>query len=604
MLSAVGDLPKKNKVNCIKTVKQEDWLLVLRITLLCFIVFTIFPPMTCIGLSEPNSGASPLVSASYLIWKGDQLLSSGDPKSAIDCYVLASSHLESSPLPHFKMARAYLRTSLANAFFETVIALKLLSNDFSSQSLILSNVLIVLLIGLGVALYSGVLAIVLRHSPTVFTSISNLRIGFIRRLAPEILLVAIIVSILIVMPAKSFLGILTWSLTIGAGLTWRYATAGEKRVMVFFAAYLIAIGPAIGFVAKVVSTQHPHSPMRLLSIATAIDSTTMARIIEDMKTDRSQPNTNDLIKGHYYLQSCRFEEAATIFEDLSKREENNVVILNNLAVSLFRLGHYQQSRNVLESAIRLSPNDAILHYNYAQVLNALLDFTSAEEEISKASTLDFPLIRSMLTSKAQTGPIPITLRHETLWANSFSQTDYPLKLSYHPIESGKIGILILSSVIVGCLLVTYKSRPSPKCNICGMPMKRIYTRRSLSEMTCRSCNKILQGFSDHKLAEDQCKRRSRSIARKKTMATILFGLIFPGSSYYLIGKRLKGFLVTFSFACLATLLLSRGSVVGPLPKIGMKSTPQNLMLFTLALYFVYATRMVLTILKTAGEEKS
>ncbi|MGQ9811345.1 MAG: tetratricopeptide repeat protein [bacterium] len=568
------------------------------------IALALLAPIVCHADDTSSNVTDPLNSATYLMWRGDQLLSNGDQNGAIDCYLLAASQLRNSPLPHFKLARAYLHTSLANALFEMALAVKILSGDFIFQSLILSNVVIILLIGLSVALYSGVLAITVRHMMTAFTSISNLRLKLINRLAPEVLLMAIIASILIILSTKSFIAILTWFVLIAIGLTWRYTTSGEKRVIIFFLIYLLSIKPALDLTTKISSTQHPRSPLRVISIAPAVNSVTLASILPDMQTDPSQRTLEDFIKGIYYLQSNQPEKAVTTFMEVSRRQKSDVAILNNLAVSLFRLGHYEESRQVMESAIELDPNEAVLHYNHAQVLNALLDFTNAEEEITKASTLDFPLIRGLLTSKGESGPIAITLKDKSLWANCLSLTSYPLKLTYHPIESGKSGTLILSLFIAGCLIVTYKSRPSAKCSICGLPVRRIYSRPKLSEMVCSSCKKISQDFPDHNGADVEYKRRRRSVARRKTIATMLFGLILPGSAHFLTGKRLKGFLLTFLFACLATLVISKGSVVKPLPNIGIRKSPNEFIAIIIVIYLIYAINMIITILRKSREESS
>lgn len=575
--------------------------MLIRSLVLCLTVFLCIWPVSGSAQNASLAEANGLVLASYYVWKGDQFLSRNDHKAAVDCYILAASKLENSPLPHFKLAKAYLRTSLTNAILETVIGLKLLSDDFFFQSLLLSNILIVSLIGLSIALYACMLTIVVRHSLTIYASISNLKIPWLSKLAPETVIMAALASFLIAMPAKSPIGILTWSLMVGGGLSWRFATAGEKKVIIAFLVYLISVGYGIDFVAKVVSTQHPKSEARLTSIVGVVDNSTLARILNHTNANPSKASLQTFIEGFYYLRSGENAKAATVFGELLEKNKDDTVIMNNLAVALFRLGRYQESRAVWERAIKIDPNQAILHYNYAQALNSLLDFGTAEEELSKASTLDFHLIRSLLTSKTDAGPIPLTIQDQKLWAVCLSQINQPLKVSYHPLESGRVGLLVLSLLTTSCILVSYKSRPSPKCTICGLPLRRLSRKRKAPETICTTCSRISHGLADHRWADAECKQRRKALAKKKMIATLLFGLIVPGVPYHLIGRRLTGFFLTFVFACLMTLGFFNGWVVKPLPYIGIRQRATGLITMIAITYAVYTWRMLVTTLRKTEE---
>ena len=321
----------------------------------------------------------PLLMSNLYVWKGYQYLDDGEYTPAIESFTEAATLSPTSPEPHFGLARAYRHGSFIDGLLEYMTGIKFLISDFYYQSLFAANSTLIILLALTASLYVGVLIVIFRTWNTVWISSIITLSPWFQASYVKLILVAAICAFFIMLPGKSALGILTWVGVVGSALSWRYASPSERRVVIAFFIFLIMLAPAIEWTSRIVSTHHPRSPFRMAAIADKTLDDRFERTLQVSSTNRKYDPLNAFMRGLFYLRVGDYQHAIEFFNLADKLEPHNAAILNNKGVAFHGLGRFNEARVSLEEALKYAPEEAIIHYNYAQTLNQLLHFDVAEE---------------------------------------------------------------------------------------------------------------------------------------------------------------------------------------------------------------------------------
>jgi tetratricopeptide (TPR) repeat protein len=82
-------------------------------------------------------------------------------------------------------------------------------------------------------------------------------------------------------------------------------------------------------------------------------------------------------------------------------------ILNNLGTTLAMQGRTDEALEAYERATQINAKNAAAHYNRAQLKTLQFDFREATDGLSRASALDFDLVKSYQTQQTDDGYLPL-----------------------------------------------------------------------------------------------------------------------------------------------------------------------------------------------------
>jgi hypothetical protein len=243
----------------------------------------------------------------------------------------------------------------------------------------------------------------------------------------------------------------------------------------------------------------------------------------------------------------------------------------------------------------------LIHYNYAQTLNALLQYDLSQEELAKASTLDFELTRMLVTQKGAASLVPMNLQTRILWKLALDAENRTTEVSYHPVESGIAGAVILIVLAGGLLAMMRKAKVPARCDICGRTVQSQIARRRRKEFLCSQCHKIKESGATNEDVESDLEKRLKIRDTREVIKRIVLGLVIPGSVYYLSGRRSRGLALAFVIFTLLILVLSGDSLIKPLPSLGAQPlSGWSLPLFAVV-YAIYGWRSTVTAIKSVQE---
>jgi tetratricopeptide (TPR) repeat protein len=503
------------------------------------------------------------------MWHGQDQLGRGNLEEAAEHFLLASRYMRDSPEPHFALAKVYQGGSFMDAFLEFATGIQLLLTDFFYQSLLVSNLALLALVSAGFSIYAATAAVTLRHARAVRYSVMISIAPALRGWSPNMVIIGSVLAFVIVLSSLSIIGIVTWTLAAGAAFTWRFASSSERRVFVGFAVFLAVFGFLLNFSTRILSTQHPESPLRLAAMMGRIEGD---RLAESMQSDEISPRFDpirEFMLGLTHLKNGRYGLAIQRFELASKFDPDNTAILNNIGIAYHGLGRYDQAASKFRSALKRGAREAVIHYNYAQSLNALLQYDLAQVELEKASTLDFDLTRALVTRSEASALVPMNLQNRVLWRLALDRENQAVASGYHPVEAAFAGKAVLVILVVAILVLMRKSKIPARCDICAATVQWQISRRKRKEILCTACQEIKdRNADDHNLMEEELESRIVKRDRGEVIKRIVLGLILPGTAYCLSGKRAKGLIVSFVVFSFLLLALGGGALIKPVPNMG------------------------------------
>ena len=535
------------------------------------------------------------------MWKGERSLRSGDPEQASEHFLMASRYHRTSPEPHFALARVYMRSSFMDSFLEFATGIKLLLSDFLYQSLLVSNLILVLLIATGLTIYTGAAIVVFRHARTVWHSIIITLSPSVKGWCLKAIVIGCILSFFVILSGRSLIGVATWTLVVGMALCWRFARSGERRVLIVLVVFVALFGLILNAGSRVLSTQHPDSPVRAAAMVGRIEDDTLEERISGIETSPQFNPMIEFMRGLVALKNERYAQAVERFSVAHKFAPHDPAIMNNLGVAFHGLGHYEDAVAKYRQALRFAPREALIHYNYAQTLNALLQYDLAQEELAKASTLDFDLTRTLVTQKDVPKLVPMNPQTRILWKLALEQDGGLARVSYNPLESGPAGTIVLIALAVALLVLMRRAKVPARCDICGTTVQSQVSRRRRKEFLCPACQRIKEGEATNESVERDLEQRLRTRDTHEAVKRIVLGLIVPGSAHYLSGRRSKGLALAFLIFTLLVVTLGHGALIKPIPNLGAHPTPGWPLPLFVIIYALYCWRATVTAIRSVQE---
>lgn len=94
-------------------------------------------------------------------------------------------------------------------------------------------------------------------------------------------------------------------------------------------------------------------------------------------------------KGINKSEQGKSEEAIKAFQEAIKHYPTYLNAINNLAVEYMKLSRYDEAKEHLETALKLSESSSLTHLNMGIILNQKKNFSEAKNHLNKAIELDF-----------------------------------------------------------------------------------------------------------------------------------------------------------------------------------------------------------------------
>ena len=94
--------------------------------------------------------------------------------------------------------------------------------------------------------------------------------------------------------------------------------------------------------------------------------------------------------GMILYRSEKFDEAATEFNYVLKKDPKNSAALTALGLVNTKLSNYQQAIGLLQKALTIKPDDMHIYYYLGQTMEMQGDLSGAEEAYTTGLSLEFP----------------------------------------------------------------------------------------------------------------------------------------------------------------------------------------------------------------------
>jgi hypothetical protein len=276
-------------------------------------------------------------------------------------------------------------------------------------------------------------------------------------------------------------------------------------------------------------------------------------------------------------------------------------VLNNLANTLAGQGRSDEAVSAYHRAIAVNPRNPAAHFNISQIYTMRYDFHTANEELAKASALDFELVKNLQAERA-----------ETKWAGLADQWISPLHfwraLKQAPSSTAPVGALPpLWRTRIECsgwryslvaLLVAIASLglgwwfhrviPVRGCGNCGRAVCRRCAERRREMALCSECAAIWSRAESSEFARVLLFQHRRRREERSAMAFRIAGLFLPGFGYLPHRKLLRPVILMGATAALVSISLGIGAPFAFEPRFGVPGHDVPLIALGLVWLLFYA----------------
>jgi len=275
--------------------------------------------------------------------------------------------------------------------------------------------------------------------------------------------------------------------------------------------------------------------------------------------------------------------------------------LNNLGNTLVQQGRNDEAITTYRKAIATNPRNPAAHFNIAQVYTMRFDFHTANDELARASALDFELVKSLQVERAEAKWAVLAdqwIAPGVFWAAMkrapFSTTAAgalpPLWRTRIECSGWTISLLAFALAVVSLLLGWWLHRTVPvrSCGNCGRAICRRCAERRREMALCPDCAVIWSRAESPDFGRVLLfQHRRRQLARVGAAYRIL-GVFVPGFGYLPHRKLLRPVLIMSAAAALASISFGIGAPFTYEPRFAVPGHDVPWMSLGLAWLVLYA----------------
>ena len=349
--------------------------------------------------------------------------------------------------------------------------------------------------------------------------------------------------VLLVIPFVAGMGLALPTLfTLGAG--WNSLRKSERALSFLLLGFMVVL--PIGY-ATVAPLCYPDHPDRAPFYGTAdlANASYSAERLNELKVLVERHPDNPFLHFSTAWMAYRggdFALAEGEFQAAGKLWPNEPRIPNNLGNLAEMAGRNDEAERMYHMAMALDPAWAMPHYNLGQLYTREFRYAQASEELARAASYDFDLVRN-LQAEAQLhpgDPLPPAwgwLPPNTFWDAMLSEpapeTAMPVPASWRNwLElrgRGVVWVTLLCALLGAVLGILIRTKlPVRQCSNCENAVCRRCAARRRDQVFCADCSASLREASTPEFARLLLARRRRTVRRASARWRTAFATLLPG----------------------------------------------------------------------------
>ncbi len=269
------------------------------------------------------------------------------------------------------------------------------------------------------------------------------------------------------------------------------------------------------------------------------------------------------LAGDYGTAETAYRAAREIWPE-------NDRVLNNLGNILVHQGKAAEGLEVYRQAIQHNPQNAEVHFNLAQLHTGRFEFQQARDALSRASALDFDMVRSLQALVTDDGQLPRVdqwLSPRGFWISLLAAKPQGHTFPVAAIWQGRLetsgwpaagagAAAAALGIVLGLLL--HRARPMRYCSNCERVVCRRCAQRRRELALCASCATVESRASapefSRVLLQDHCRKLQRPWRFARTVVAVLL----PGVGLMALRRSWAGLAFLSATAFLLSVTFGRG----------------------------------------------
>ena len=439
--------------------------------------------------------------------------------------------------PHLTLASWFLLREPSQALLQLAVALELARQNFVLQLSMLSNALVVLIQSLFLGLLAAALLLVFMHN-------AQIRHMFQERLGAYVELrgARIWAWGFVILPFLAGLGLALPAL-IMLGLVWSTLRVRERLVFIALAA-MVATAPWVsGSIDRLSLPLRPDEGPFFGIPALASESYSPER--QQQMTELADHHPDDAFAqfalgwlarrgGDLQLAERAYRRALQIWPHDDR-------VMNNLGNTLAMQGRSDEALAMYQRAYGDDSRNAAAYFNASQIFTQRFEYKAANEALSRASALNFDLVKAYQAQATEDGLLPLVdqwLAPRTFWrampalhASGAGAAVLPPAWRSRWECSGW-GFSVLTVILaVAALLIgrrLHGEMPLRTCSNCGCVVCRRCAERRRETALCATCAAVESQAESVEFARVLLMQRRRGVARRWEMLRTALATLIPG----------------------------------------------------------------------------
>jgi tetratricopeptide (TPR) repeat protein len=532
--------------------------------------------------------------------RGLELRQAGSHEEAVRL-VRGASELDPAFLaPHLTLASWFLMREPSQALLQYAAVLELLRHDFMLQLALAANALHLGLQALFLGLLAAGLLIMVLHAPEARHPIFE-RLALVA--SPES--ARVWSWILLALPFAAGFGV-TIPVIVGLGLLWPLLRGRERTVWVMLVMCVGGTPWLLGLTDRLSAPMREETPPYYGVPMIQNEPASPARIQELAARAAAHPDNGFLQFGHAWLARRGGDLAAAEqgFRAAIRCWPTNARPRIDLGNTLAMQGRTDEALELYTQATRLEPTNAAAWYNMSQIYTHRYLYREATDAMSRASALNFDLVKSYQSQATDDGMLPLVdewLTPATFWQALRDHRVERTPAAVPPAWRGRLetsGLrftvvavaLALISLVVG--LRMQRGLPLRACSNCGAIVCRRCAERRREHAFCPACAGVESRAESPEFARVLLLQHRRRIQGTQHMVRTAFATLIPGFGPLAFRRAFTPVALLVATAALSGQALGLGAPFPLEPRLAIPEADVPVPLMVTAWLMIYAVSIL------------
>ena len=231
---------------------------------------------------------------------------------------------------------------------------------------------------------------------------------------------------------------------------------------------------------------------------------------------------------------------------------NNDRVMNNLGNTLAMQGHPDEALELYQRATSTNPRNAAAFFNASQIFTQRFEYKPATDALTRASALNFDLVKSYQTRGTDDGLLPLVdqwLSPVTFWAavtagrvEDLGKNGLPPGWRSRLETSGwQFSVIALIVALAAALLgaAQHGRAPLRTCNNCDAVICRRCAQRRRETALCAACAAVESRAESPDFARVLLSQHRRGVVRGRELLRTAFATWIPGFGLLAMGRMLR-----------------------------------------------------------------